>query len=235
MLELTGIHASYGLSRVLYDVTLKVERGESVVILGRNGVGKTTLMKTVVGTVAASQGTITVDGADLTRRAAHERPSFGIGYIAQGKGVFDTLSVRDNVAAAAPVRSRKEAHRLADEILEAEFPALTPKAKDRAGSLSGGQQRLLALARVLVRRPSTLLLDEPTEGVQPSLVEDLLHKLQDLKERQGLAILLVEQRLEFAAVLADRGHLMVKGRIVRDVDPNHLLTDVDLQHEYLGV
>lgn len=235
MLEINSLTVRYGLSQVLHDVTLTVADREATAVVGRNGVGKTTLLKAIAGLLIPNGGTITFDGRDITRMPAHQRSRAGIGYIGQGKSVSPKLSVRDSVASAAPTSSRSRAMRIADRILEEEFPALLSKQSIAAGSLSGGQQKLLALACILAREPRLILLDEPTEGIQPSLVDDLSTKLADLNRKRGITILLVEQRLDFAASLASRAHIMVKGRLVREVGTRDLVADTDLQREYLGV
>ncbi len=235
MLEVHDLTVHYGLSRVLHDVRLTVAHREATSVVGRNGVGKTTLLKAIAGLLTPTGGTIVFDGRDITRMAAHERARAGIGYIGQGKSVSEKLSVRDNIASAAPTNSRAKALRIADRILSEEFPALQPRRDVAGGGLSGGQQKLLALARVLARDPRLILLDEPTEGIQPSLVHDLGDKLGELSRGRGITVLLVEQRLDFAAGLTPRAHIMVKGRLVREVDTGELVADLDLQREYLGV
>ena len=235
MLEVEGVEAHYGRSKVLQGVDLKIGAGECVAVLGRNGVGKTTLMKAIVGLLPLSAGAVRLGDTDVSRFPAYQRARRGLSYVAQGEGVFPNLSVRDNLAAAAPTNSRSEALRLAEATIEEEFPVLRTKWGVRAASLSGGQRRLLALSCVLIRRPNLVLLDEPTEGVQPSLVDELKLKLIDLRERKSLSVLVVEQRLEFVAGLASRAHIMVKGSLVKEVEPHELLADVDMQHEYLGI
>jgi ABC-type branched-subunit amino acid transport system ATPase component len=197
---------------VLAGVDLAVGTGEVVAILGRNGAGKTTLLRAVMG---------------LARARA------GLAYLPQGRQIFPRLSVRDNLRAAAVAVGGDADARI--EQIVAEFPILAPKLGARGASLSGGQQQILALARALIARPRLLLLDEPTEGIQPSIVDAIQDKIAEINRRQALAVLLVEQNLEFATALATRSYIIEKGRIARDLLSADLLGDVALQHEYLGV
>jgi ABC-type branched-subunit amino acid transport system ATPase component len=235
MLSVETLSAGYGAGTVISDLDLKLEAKQTVIVVGRNGVGKSTMLKAIAGVLPSTKGTVLFDGVDLSRRPGHARADSGISYIAQGKCVSDNLSVRDNIASGTRVSSMSKARRIADEVLERDFPALLPKQKDPAGSLSGGQQKLLALARALAREPKLLLLDEPTEGVQPSLVDALAHKLATLRDARGLAILLVEQRLDFAATVGERALVLVKGEIVDEVATADLRDDQELQRRYLGV
>jgi len=234
MLALTEVRAGYGRTPVLGGVDLDVADGHAVALLGRNGVGKTTLVRVVAGLLSATGGKVVFRGDDVTHVAAHRRARLGIGYVPQGRDVFGGLTVFDNLVAAAPVRRRSEALPLAEAMLE-QFPALRPKGRDRAASLSGGQQQLLALARALIHKPRLLLLDEPSEGIQPSLVGELIAILRDINASQGVTILLVEQNLAFAAGVASRAYIMVKGRVVREVLPAEIAGDPAMQREYLGV
>lgn len=235
MLELRGVAAGYGLTRILHDVSLKVSQGEAIAILGRNGVGKTTLLKAVAGLIPVSEGRILINEADVTKVPAYQRVRSRVGYIGSEENIFPSLTVRENLMASAATSSRRQSGEIADRLLKDEYPALLAKASARASTLSGGQRRLLALARVMVRRPELMLLDEPTQGLQPSLVEELLQELDSLRARQNLTLVLVEQRLDFAARLVQRAHLMVKGTLVKQMPMEKLVSDVEVQQVYLGV
>lgn len=233
MLRVSGLRAGYGRIEVLAGIDLALGRGEIVAVVGRNGAGKTTLLRTIVGLTPAWAGTIEFDGTDLTRRPVHERARRGLAYVPQGRQIFPRLSVRDNLRAAAFAAERDPKEGIAAVL--AEFPLLAPKLRDRGASLSGGQQQILALARAMITRPSVLLLDEPTEGIQPSLVEAILAKVREINQTNGVAILLVEQNLEFVATLAARAHVMVRGRFALELPPAELLARREIQHEFLGV
>lgn len=234
MLEVRQLRAGYGGGLVLHELDLEVRTGSLVALLGRNGVGKTTLLKTIMGLVPQRSGDISVDGTSLVGLAPHQRAARGVGFVPQGRQLFLGLSVLENVAAAAPTRRRSEASRMAAKVLD-EFPVLAPKLAAKAGTLSGGQQQMVAIARALVREPKLILLDEPTEGIQPSIVDEIAHLLLRLRDDRGLTLLMAEQNLGFATGLADSLLLMTKGRIVRTLSADELLEDKNLQHEFLGV
>jgi urea ABC transporter ATP-binding protein UrtE len=234
MLSVSNLHAGYGRTTVLSGVDLYVGAGEIVAILGRNGVGKTTLLRAIMGLLPARPGRIMLDGhGDLTRLPAHARARAGLAYVPQGRQIFPRLSVRDNLRVAALAAGRDPQAGIAAMV--AEFPALEPKLPAHGGSLSGGQQQLLALARALATQPRLLLLDEATEGIQPSIVAIIRQKVQDINRNRGVAVLLVEQNIEFAVALASRTYIMNKGQIVLELAPQDVLRDQALQREYLGV
>jgi urea transport system ATP-binding protein len=212
MLELRGVAAGYGESLIVHDVDLTVGPGEVVCLMGRNGVGKTTLIKTVVGLLAARRGAVRLGDTDLTRAEPHRRARAGIGYVPQGRGIFPYLTVRENLLMGFEAVGRVEAAAL--EEMHAQFPVLARMAGRTAGTLSGGQQQQLALARVLVRRPKLLLLDEPTEGIQPSTMHEIGDVIRSLQKRGEMAILQVEQFLDFALGVASDYAIMEKGAIV---------------------
>lgn len=211
MLRLEALGASYGPTQVLWGVDLHVPEGAAVALLGRNGMGKTTLLRTVVGVHPAASGRILYAGADCTRTPAYLRARRGIGYVPQGRGIFPYLTVEENLevalAAAGPGRG-------IPPLVFDLFPSLFELRARKGGALSGGQQQLLAIARALVARPRLLLLDEPTEGIQPSIVERIEEALGQVRRDLGIAVLLVEQYLEFAWRFADLFYVLQKGRIV---------------------
>ncbi|MEU9830066.1 urea ABC transporter ATP-binding subunit UrtE [Streptosporangium sp. NPDC048047] len=211
MLSVRDLDAGYGRARVLSGIGLEVEPGTLVCVMGRNGVGKTTLLDTVMGVLPATAGSVVFDGRDVTRLAPHERVRLGMGYVSQGHATFPQLSVLGNLQVALEAAGGpKEA---LEEALEV-FPRLKPLLKRHAGFLSGGQQQQLAIARALVARPRMLILDEPTEGVQPSIVIEIEEAIERL-HASGLAVLLVEQYVDLALRLADRFLILDAGRVVR--------------------
>ncbi|HXE00189.1 MAG TPA: ABC transporter ATP-binding protein [Candidatus Acidoferrum sp.] len=230
MLGVTDLHARYGRIPILNGIRLEVAAGELVGVLGHNGMGKTTLLKTLMGFVPAQRGRITFDGADVTHEPPYARARRGLGYVPQGRDIFPGLSVRDNLRMGFAGRGAEER---IDVILET-FPRLTPLLERRGGALSGGEQQLLAIARCLAGRPKLILFDEPTEGIQPSIIEELVAVLQHLHRTQTLTIVLVEQNLAFIAELAQRVLLIQKGVIIRELQPADLRR-ADVLNEFIGV
>ncbi len=215
MLEISGLNVAYGESQVLWDVSLAVPAGGVTCLMGRNGVGKTTLLKTIMGLLPARSGRIAFDGADLTGRRPEDRTNRGIGYVPQGREIFPNLTVRENLRLGAlAARRGRAAERAAplDDVLDL-FPKLAQLLGRKGGVLSGGEQQQLAIARVLLARPKLLLMDEPTEGIQPSVIDQIEDAIERIKGR-GIAVLLVEQYLEFAWRLASSYAIMRKGSIV---------------------
>jgi len=220
MLEVTGLHSGYGRIPILAGISLTVGDAEFVGILGHNGMGKTTLLKTLVGLLPLTQGEIRFGGSSLARAAPHRRAALGISYVPQGRGIFPGLSVRENLQFALTALGLPAAAGI-DQVL-AEIPRLERLLDRPGGALSGGEQQLLALARALVQRPKLLLLDEPTEGIQPSIIGEMMELLRGLRERSGIAVLLVEQNIDFIRMLSDRVLLMQKGCIVREFPASEL-------------
>lgn len=230
-MRVRDITSSYGRIEVLRGISLDVAAGTCVGILGHNGMGKTTLLKTVMGIVPCTGGSIEWEGRAIERLPTHARARAGIGYVPQGRQIFPALSVRENLHFAA-MASRKPVA-VADAVL-AEFPELGPLLDRPGGALSGGEQQLLAVARALCGRPRLLLLDEPTEGIQPSIVAALAERISALRISLGLAVLLVEQNLDFIRALADHALLIQRGRIVNEISRD-ALDDPALIAEFVGV
>ncbi|WP_188196495.1 urea ABC transporter ATP-binding subunit UrtE [Nonomuraea sp. SYSU D8015] len=218
LLSVSDLESGYGRARVLFGVSLEVESGQLVCVMGRNGVGKTTLLNTVMGVLPATSGTVAFDGRDVTRLKPHERVRLGMGYVPQGHQCFPQLSVLGNLLVT--VEAAKQPKSAIDEALDL-FPALKPMLKRSAGHLSGGQQQQLAMARALVTRPRMLILDEPTEGIQPSIILEIEAAIERL-HASGLAVLLVEQYLDIALRLADRFLILDAGHVVRTGDAGEL-------------
>jgi urea transport system ATP-binding protein len=211
MLKLDGINQYYGGSHILRNLGFEARIGEVTVVLGRNGVGKTTLLKSLMGVVPVKTGTINLDGADITQATSYERVRRGIGYVPQGREIFGRLTVEDNLRMG--LASRPAASAVPAELFEL-FPILKQFLNRRGGDLSGGQQQQLAIARALAAGPKVLLLDEPTEGIQPSIIKDIGRVIRMLADRKTMAIVLVEQYYDFAAELADQYLVMERGEIV---------------------
>lgn len=211
MLTLNAVNQYYGGSHILNDISLSIEAGELVCLLGRNGVGKTTLMRSIMGIVGIKSGTIHFDGHHLTRVATEQRARAGIGYVPQGREIFPLLTVEENLKLALAGR-RDRVRKIPSQIYDL-FPVLLEMRHRRGGDLSGGQQQQLAIGRALVIDPKILLLDEPTEGIQPNIVHEIGEVLRRLNQELGLAVLLVEQKLPFARQVADRFVIMERGAI----------------------
>ena len=223
MLTVEGLDVAYGGSQVVWGVDLSVGFGQVVCLMGRNGVGKTTLLKTVMGLLPARAGTITFAGADITRWSPDRRARAGIGYVPQGREIFPHLSVEENLRVAQLGCGRGNGM---DDVLEL-FPALRRLLARKGGVLSGGEQQMLAIGRALLTRPKLLILDEPTEGIQPSIILEIEDAIRRIKTELGLAVLLVEQYLDFAERLADAYVIMAKGAVVaagatRDLRPEQV-------------
>ncbi|MGD9536592.1 MAG: ABC transporter ATP-binding protein [Alphaproteobacteria bacterium] len=230
MLEVAGLRSGYGRIQILDGVSFSLRQGEVVGVLGHNGMGKTTLLRTLIGQLRASAGSIAFDGKAITRTSMFRRARLGIGYVPQGRDIFPQLTVLENLRLGEQIRKGESA---IPEMLEY-FPVLK-KLLDRQGrALSGGEQQILALARCLVGRPKLILLDEPTEGIQPSIVDQIAEKLAELSRALNLTVLLVEQDLHFIAELAERVLIIQKGRIVAEVSSDKL-SDPAIVDEYLGI
>jgi branched-chain amino acid transport system ATP-binding protein len=228
-LEVEGVHTYYGESHVLQGVSLRVTPGEVLAILGRNGMGKTTLIRTIVGFTPPRAGRVRYRDAEITRLPPFRMVALGMALVPQGRRVFPSLSVRENLEVA-----RRGAGRWSLEQVYALFPRLRERAANRANKLSGGEQQMLAIGRALMSNPDLLLMDEPTEGLAPLLVREVGRVIAELK-RSGLSILLVEQNLALALSVADRVHVLSRGQIVHTGTPAELMANDDVKTRYLGV
>ncbi len=222
MLQLLGINQYYGGSHILRDVGFEARVGEVTVVLGRNGVGKTTLLKSLMGVVPVKTGTVMLDGADITHATPYERVRRGIGYVPQGREIFARLTVEENLRMG--LASKPAGMALDGELFEL-FPVLRQMIRRRGGDLSGGQQQQLAIARALAAAPKLLLLDEPTEGIQPSIIKDIGRVIRTLAGRKTMAIVLVEQYYDFAAELADQYLVMERGEVIARGDGVDMAAD----------
>jgi urea ABC transporter ATP-binding protein UrtE len=229
-LSVTNLSSGYGSAAILRGVSLSVAAGEIVSVLGRNGAGKTTLLKTIMGIVRAEQGSVWLGGKQISRLAPNDIATAGIGYVPQGRGIFPSLSVIENLRVTQFAQG-KSGDRV-EELIEL-LPVLKPHLSSRGGGLSGGQQQILALARALVGHPSVLLLDEPSEGIQPSILDTIIEVLERLMKREPLSILLVEQNLDFATALSHRAYVMDMGRIIRTLDHDELDASIQLARDLM--
>lgn len=212
MLNVRDLRVSYGMSEVIHGVSLHVGANETVAIMGRNGMGKTTLFKSLIGMLPSNSGDITFQGKDLTKAQSYQRVASGIAYVPQGRMVFPTLTVEENIMAGLEASGRKK---VPEDIYEL-FPVLLEMRHRKAGNLSGGQQQQLAIGRALAADPKVLLLDEPTEGIQPSIIKQLATTLNEIKAKRKISIVVSEQVLSFALNVADRMLVMDKGKIVHE-------------------
>ena len=233
MLEIRGVEAAYGLSRVLHGVTIDAREGEVVSLLGRNGAGKSTTLKAVVGLVDVTGGSVSLDGQDITALPPHEIARLGVGWVPEDRRIFSDLTVEENLLVGAKGGPKSDGGWDASRVYEY-FPALGRMARRRGGSLSGGEQQMLTVARTLMGNPRILLLDEPSEGLAPVIVQALGHQIAALK-REGLTILLSEQNLKFATRLADRAYIIEKGQIRWEGAMARLLEDEAARRAYLTV
>lgn len=214
MLSVKHIEAGYGESIILRDISIEVQPGQVVCLMGRNGVGKTTLTKTIMGSIKAKSGSITYEQQDIAKLAPYERAKLGIGYVPQGREIFAQLTVQENLLLGLEASSDRKSGVPASAIDK--FPVLPSMYLRKGGDLSGGQQQQLAFARALASRPKLLLLDEPTEGIQPSIVYDIQEVIRSIKQQGDTAILLVEQSIEFVKSVADYYYIIEKGAIVAE-------------------
>jgi urea transport system ATP-binding protein len=218
MFEVRNLSAAYGQSQALHGIDLSVGRGEIVALVGRNGMGKSTLMKSLIGVMPARSGQITVDGVNVTALPSHRRVAHGLAYVPQGRQIFGTMTVKENIETGLVVTGKSD---VPGEIYDL-FPILKDFERRRGGNLSGGQQQQLAIARALASDPKVLLLDEPTEGIQPSIIKDIARLLRDIRSIRNLCIVVCEQLLSFVLDIADRILVMEGGRIVHADTRDHV-------------
>lgn len=231
MLKLSGINQFYGQSHTLWDLDIEIAQGECLCLMGRNGVGKTTLLNVLMGQLPVKSGQIEFDGQDISKFSVERRAEIGIGYVPQGRQIFPLLTVEENLKIGLPA-CRDNKRQIPDQVYEL-FPVLKEMKQRRGGDLSGGQQQQLAIGRALVLDPKLLILDEPTEGIQPNIVSEIGDIIRKLNRDIGLTVLLVEQKLPFARKVGDRFCLLDRGRRVAD----GLMADLNegLIKEYLTV
>jgi branched-chain amino acid transport system ATP-binding protein len=230
MLRLDDVHVHIGKLHILQGVNLEVKPGECAALLGRNGVGKTTTLRAIMGLAPRTRGAVEFDGIDLTRCPAHEVPRKGIGYVPQGRGIFPNLTVLENLNIGLP--GKRDAER--EQYVFGCFPRLKERLKQSGNTLSGGEQQMLAIARCLMMRPKLIILDEPTEGIMPRLVSQIRREIHRISQ-SGVSILLVEQNVETALKLCPRVFLMEKGTIVYSGVSHDLKSQPEIVHRYLGV
>ncbi len=231
MIELKGINQLYGGSQILWNLNLELTPGSLTCLLGRNGVGKTTLLKCMMGLLPIKSGSISIDGQEISRRAAHIRPKLGVGYVPQGRDIFAQLTVEENLRTG--LAGRIDGSKKIPELIFELFPVLYSMMKRRGGDLSGGQQQQLAIGRALTIEPKLLILDEPNEGIQPNIVKQIGDVIVRLNSEFNTTVLLVEQKLAFARRVGQDFHIMEKGRIVASGEMGNLSDEA--VKEYLAV
>ena len=221
MLDVQNINQYYGSSHTLRGISLSIKQGECMALLGRNGVGKTTLLQCLMGVQPLASGSIHFDGKDISKLAPHARAALGMAYVPQGREIFARLTVEENILMGMATKPSQQAKRIKNEIFDL-FPVLRTMLSRRGGDLSGGQQQQLAIARALVAEPKLIIFDEPTEGIQPSIIKDIGRVIRLLRDRGDIAILLCEQYFDFARELADRFVVLSRGEVVAQGDQTQM-------------
>lgn len=234
LLSINDVSAGYGDLKVLFNVSVQMEEGEVISLVGPNGAGKTTLLNIISGFVPITGGSVTYDGMDLTAIKTSGRAEIGISHIPQGRGILDTLTIRENLIMGAYTKRSKA--RMQENLLKQldHFPILKERENHPAGSLSGGQQQMLAIARALMMEPRLLILDEPSLGLAPIIVKDMFNIISNLS-KQGMSILIVEQNLVQALSVASRGYVFETGRVVMEGSSGELLNNPEIKKAYLGI
>lgn len=232
MFEFDSVSVAYDTTPILHNISFDVDRGDVVGIIGRNGVGKTTLMKTAIGTLSPTEGTIRYQEEDVTALSADKRANRGLGYVPQGRDVFPEMTVKENLEVGRQINLSSDSD-YTDEVFEY-FPRLQERLSQRAGTLSGGEQQMLAIGRALIGGPELLLLDEPSEGIQPSIIQEISDVIIDISTELDMTILFSEQHLEFTQTTSDYCYVMEKGAIVEHI-PAETLNESETVREYLTV
>lgn len=231
MIELKNVNQKYGGTQILWDLNLSIKKGSRTCIMGRNGVGKTTLLKSIMGLLPISTGTLEINEQNMVKKGVEKRPEIGVGYVPQGRDIFPQLTVEENLKLSLNCK-RQTSKTIPEHIFDL-FPVLKEMLHRRGGDLSGGQQQQLAIGRALVLNPDILILDEPNEGIQPNIVQLIRDVLLKLNKEHGMTIVLVEQKLPFARAVGEEFHLMEKGSVIAS-GPMAELTD-ELVSQYLSV
>jgi urea transport system ATP-binding protein len=221
MLEVTNLNVGYGLSEVIHEATFGAAKAEILAIMGRNGMGKTTLLKSLLGIIGSKSGSVKVDGVEVTGMPSHKRVRSGMAFVPQGRMIFSTLTVFENLISGAPGEVPKSTF----EEIYALFPVLFEMRKRKGGNLSGGQQQQLAIARALITNPKVLVLDEPTEGIQPSIIKDIAKALREIRKMRDLTILVSEQVVSFMMDVCDRVLVIDRGRFIHEAHRENLDAD----------
>ncbi|WP_342727888.1 ABC transporter ATP-binding protein [Bradyrhizobium sp. B097] len=234
MLQISKLNAWYGASHALQDISLEVSKGEIVCLIGRNGAGKTTTLKSIMGLMGRARGSVTFKGEELLRQPAHVRFALGLAYVPEERRIVQGLSVRENLrlGLVASKQKKREAE-LIDEIA-AIFPRLAERMDQEAVTMSGGEQQMLAIARAMIAKPDLIMLDEPSEGIMPVLVDEMFELFSSMKA-QGTTVLLVEQNVELALGIADRAYVLDQGAVVHQASAQVLLADDEIKERYCSV
>jgi branched-chain amino acid transport system ATP-binding protein len=235
MLEVDAIDVAYGGHRVLHGVSIAVARGEFVAVVGPNGAGKSTLFKAVSGTAAVTRGAIRFEGIDLLRVPPSKRPHLGIAHVPEGRQVFPSLSVAENLAIGAETEAGRRHWRENEERILSWFPVLAERSRQAAGTLSGGEQQMLAIARGLASAPKLLMLDEPSMGLAPAIADEIFERIVAIHEQGRIGVLLVEQRVAEALHFASRGYVLETGKVILEGETRTLRDDDRIRRAYLGM